>query len=149
MHLKSRNISLSSSFHRYWHMSGPNLISKGHYFSDLSWPSSKINHRVAISTEAQNQEQQKPEFENQFQPITAKLRTKTRKLREENNVSANICQTASPTANLIGFASPLLNTAVILRPNSICFRSTVCQKNNQSQRTITFLPVSAKPLMLA
>ena len=85
----------------------------------------------------------------QFHPITAKLRPKIAKISLHSHSFANNSKTATDIWILIGFASPLLNTAVILRPNSICFRSTVCQKNNQSQRTITFLPVSAKPLMLA
>ena len=42
-----------------------------------------------------------------------------------------------------------MNIAVILRPNSVYFRSTVPEISDQSERSITFWPVPPKPLKLA
>ena len=42
-----------------------------------------------------------------------------------------------------------MDIAVILRPNLIYFRSTVPEISDQSERSVTFWPVSPKPLKLA
>ena len=62
---------------------------------------------------------------------------------------ANNSKTTGDNQNLIGFASPLLDIAVILRPNSTYFRSAVPEISDQSERSVTFWPVSPKPLKLA
>ena len=74
---------------------------------------------------------------------------RTSELREQQDVSSNNSQTVHPNRNLIGFASPFMNIAVILRPNSIRFRSTVPGISDQSERSITFRLITSKPRKLA
>ena len=132
MHLKPRNISLRSTFHRFWHMSGPNPIHSSDGPCGLETqgrrglPSESTpislqqstngnarnlkreriieNHRVGISSEPQDRGRKKPELQFSIRPITAKLRPKTSKIRDNPDVSSIICRTATSSSNLIGSA---------------------------------------------
>ena len=137
MHLKPRNISLRSTFHRCWHMSGPNPIHSSDGPCGLetqgrrgipseSTPislqqSSNGNarklksqrtietHRVGASSEAQNREEQKPEFAFPIQPIRAKISSENRKFSLRQRLFSRNFQTVQDSRNPIGSAPTKLN----------------------------------------